>query len=158
MEFTHVLAPSAHRAGPRRHGACRSGRLPHGNTYMALRDELGTVFRDEDFAALFPTRGRPAETPWRLALVTVFQFIEGLSDRRAADAVRGRIDWKYALSLGLDDSGFDTSVLCEFRARLVDGSAVMPDGSGSSATAGGPRSLGCPPPRRADAPSPGRSA
>ncbi len=61
--------------------------------------------------------------PWRLALVTAFQFAEGLSDRRAADAVRGRIDWKYALGLGLDDPGFDASVLCEFRARLVAGSA-----------------------------------
>jgi transposase len=97
--------------------------FPRGNTYMALRDELGTVFSDQDFAALFPARGRPAETPWRLALVTIFQFIEGLSDRRAADAVRGRIDWKYALGLGLDDPGFDASVLCEFRARLVAGSA-----------------------------------
>ncbi len=67
-----------------------------GNVYMALRDELGTIFRDEEFAALYPSRGRPAEAPWRLALVTVFQFAEGLSDRRAADAVRGRIDWKYA--------------------------------------------------------------
>jgi transposase len=67
---------------------------PRSNTYMAFRDELGTVFTDEDFASLFPSRGRPAETPWRLALVTVFQFGEGLSDRRAADAVRKRIDYK----------------------------------------------------------------
>lgn len=97
--------------------------FPRGNTYIARRDELGAIFRDEDFAALYPGRGRPAEAPWRLALVTVFQFAEGLSDRRAADAVRGRIDWEYALGLGLDDPGFDASVLCEFRARLVAGSA-----------------------------------
>ncbi|QDV34698.1 IS1182 family transposase [Tautonia plasticadhaerens] len=97
--------------------------FPGGNTYIALRDELGTIFRDDDFADPYPSRGRPAESPWRLALVTVFQFAEGLSDRRAADAVRGRIDWKYALGLGLDDPGFDASVLCEFRARLVAGSA-----------------------------------
>ena len=57
--------------------------------------------------------------PWRLALVTVFQFQEGLSDRQAAEAVRGRIDWKYALSLELTDAGFDASVLSEFRSRLV---------------------------------------
>jgi transposase len=94
-----------------------------GNVYMALRDELGTIFRDEEFAALYPSRGRPAEAPWRLALVTVMQFAEGLSDRRAADAVRGRIDWKYALGLTLDDPGFDASVLCEFRRRLLDGPA-----------------------------------
>src|ERR1700709_2843508 len=61
--------------------------------------------------------------PWRLALVTVFQFLEHLSDRQAADAVRGRIDWKYALGLELTDPGFHFSVLAEFRARLVAGKA-----------------------------------
>jgi len=54
---------------------------------------------------------------------TVLQFIEGLSDRGAADAVRGPIDWKYLLCLELDDPGFDHSVLCEFRARLLEGGA-----------------------------------
>jgi transposase len=97
--------------------------FPGANTYLALRDALGTVFADGDFAALYPTRGRPAEAPWRLALVTVFQFVEDLSDRQAADAVRARIDWKYALALDLTDPGFDSSVLCEFRARLLAGSA-----------------------------------
>ena len=62
-------------------------------------------------------------TPWRLALVTVFQFLEHLSDRQAADAVRARIDWKYALGLELTDPGFHFSVLGEFRARLVAGGA-----------------------------------
>jgi transposase len=90
--------------------------FPGDNTYLALRDELGTLFAD-DFAALYPTRGRPAEAPWRLAPVTVFQFVENLSDRQAADAVRARIDWKYALGLELTDPGFDSSVLCEFRCR-----------------------------------------
>jgi transposase len=89
---------------------------PESNLYMLLRDELGALVEDQDFAPLFPTHGQPAEAPWRLALVTIFQFIEGLSDRAAADAVRSRIDWKYALSLELTDPGFDSSVLCEFRA------------------------------------------
>jgi transposase len=88
--------------------------FPRGNIYLMLRDEIGTLADDEDFAALFPIHGQPAEVPWRLALVTIFQFIEKLSDRAAADAVRSRIDWKYALSLELTDSGFDSSVLCEF--------------------------------------------
>src|SRR5262249_31095602 len=79
----------------------------------------GTLFTDAQFADLFPTRGQPAETPWRLALVTVLQFVENLSDRQAADAVRSRIDWKYLLGLELTDPGFDATVLCEFRARLV---------------------------------------
>lgn len=95
--------------------------FPRGNRYMKIRDEFGVFYTDQDFAALFPTRGQPAETPWRLALVLVFQFAEGLSDEQAAEAVRARIDWKYALSLELTDSGFDASVLSEFRSRLVQG-------------------------------------
>jgi transposase len=94
-----------------------------GNRYMLMRDTLGGFYQDLDFAHLFAVRGRPGETPWRLALVLVFQFAEGLSDEQAAEAVRSRIDWKYALSLELDDSGFDASVLSEFRTRLVEGNA-----------------------------------
>lgn len=97
--------------------------FPKGNLQMRMRDEFSAFFADEQFADLFPKSGQPAETPWRLALVTVMQFAEGLSDRQAADAVRGRIDWKYALSLDLEDPGFDGSVLCEFRARLLAGGA-----------------------------------
>ena len=97
--------------------------FPHGNPYLKLRDELGTVFHDCDFADLYPCRGQPAFAPWRLALITVLQFREDLSDRAAAEAVRGRIDWKYLLGLELTDSGFDASVLCEFRSRLLDGGA-----------------------------------
>jgi transposase len=95
--------------------------FPKGNPYLRLRDELGHVFRDGDFAELYPRRGQPALPPWKLALVTVMQFAEDLSDRRAADAVRGRIDWKYALGLELDDPGFNFSVLSEFRGRLAAG-------------------------------------
>jgi transposase len=97
--------------------------FPKGNVYMQLRDVLGAIYDDASFRPLFAARGRPAESPWRLALVTVMQFAEGLSDRQAAEAVRARIDWKYALGLELTDSGFDFSVLSEFRARLVDGCA-----------------------------------
>src|SRR5215469_6125054 len=86
---------------------------------MQMRDELGTSYEDTDFADLFPSRGQPAEAPWRLALVTLMQYGEGLTDRQAADAVRTRIDWKYVLSLELTDSGFDFSVLSEFRGRLL---------------------------------------
>src|SRR5438045_7028338 len=92
---------------------------PKGTIYLQLRDTLGTIYEDEQFADLFPQRGQPAETPWRLALVSVLQFREGLSDRQAADAVRGRLDWKYLLGLEVDDPGFDASVLVEFRQRLL---------------------------------------
>jgi transposase len=91
---------------------------------IQLRDELGTIYHDEDFRHLFPRRGRPAEAPWRLALVTVLQAAEHLTDRQAADMVRSRIDWKYALSLPLDDPGFDFSVLSAFRARLLSADLI----------------------------------
>lgn len=86
---------------------------------MKLRDEIGTLYEDADFKALFPTHGQPGIAPWRLALITVLQFSEHLTDRQAADAVRGRLDWKYALGLELSDPGFDFSVLSEFRTRLL---------------------------------------
>ena len=95
-----------------------------GNPYVLLRDRLGAVFADADFADLYPALGQPAYAPWRLALVTLMQFREGLSDRQAAEAVRARIDWKYLLALDLADAGFDFSVLCEFRARLLQHGAT----------------------------------
>src|SRR5712692_3524328 len=97
--------------------------FPNGSTFIKMRDELGVLFQDEMFAALFPKVGQPALAAWRLALVTIMQFAEGLSDRQAANAVRGHLDWKYALSLELTDPGFDFSVLCEYRARLIEGNA-----------------------------------
>jgi transposase len=99
--------------------------FPKGCLAIRIRDALGELFEDTQFAGLFAVRGRPAVSPARLALVLVLQFVEGLSDRQAADAVRGRIDWKYALGLELTDTGFDASVLSEFRARLVDGDAAQ---------------------------------
>ncbi len=97
--------------------------FPKGNRYLRVADELDTLFTDDAFLTLFPTHGQPAHPPWRLALVTILQFAEGLSDRQAAHAVRSRIDWKYALRLELTDPGFDASVLSEFRGRLLAGSA-----------------------------------
>ena len=82
-----------------------------GNPYLLLRDRLGPVFDDAAFADLYPRRGQPGYTPWRLALVTLLQFREGLSDRQAAEAVRARIDWKYLLALELADAGFDYTAL-----------------------------------------------
>jgi transposase len=94
-----------------------------GNPLLSLRDELGAIFADADFADLFPRLGQPGLPPWRLALITLLQFRENLPDRQAAEAVRARIDWKYLLGLELTDPGFDHSVLCEFRSRLLAGSA-----------------------------------
>jgi len=73
------------------HAAC-----PKGTLAMRLRDALGELYQDEQFAALYPVEGQPAYEPWRLAVVTVLQYAENLTDRQAADAVRERIDWKYS--------------------------------------------------------------
>src|SRR3954447_17296117 len=97
--------------------------FPKGTLITRLRDEFDTLYEDEDFRQLYPARGQPGLAPWRLALVTVLQVLEHLSDRQAADAVRARIDWKYALGLELTDPGVHFSALAEFRARLVAGGA-----------------------------------
>src|SRR5689334_6185178 len=88
---------------------------------IRVRDELGAWCEDEAFAGAYGVRGAPGISPAQLAVVTVLQFCEDLTDRQAADAVRGRLDWKYCLGLELDDEGFDFSVLSEFRSRLVAG-------------------------------------
>jgi transposase len=88
---------------------------------VTVRDRLGEWLHDEDFAAVFGIRGRPGWSPSRLALVTVLQRIENLTDRMAAEQVRTRLDWKYLLGLALDDPGFDYSVLPEFREKVADG-------------------------------------
>jgi transposase len=86
---------------------------------VVIRDELGELFADEAFAAAFADRGTPGWSPGRLALVTTLQMVENLTDRQAAEAVRDKISWKYALGLGLTDTGFDFSVLSEFRSRVA---------------------------------------
>lgn len=89
------------------------------NLCLSMAGILGEFLGDQDFSTFFPAKGQPAESPWRLALVTILQYLEGLTDRQTADAVRGRIDWKYLLGLELTDVGFDHTVLSEFRARLI---------------------------------------
>ena len=115
------LSPSVIQPVPDQTVLVARAAFPKGNLYLSMRDELGTLFDDRDFAELFSRLGFPAVTPWRLALITIMQFLENLSDRQTAEAVRSRIDWKYLLGLELTDSGFDHSVLSGFRARLVDG-------------------------------------
>lgn len=99
--------------------------FPSGNNYMTMRDRINEIYPNSHFASLFSLAGRPAEAPGQLALVLVMQQAEGLSDRQAADAVRSRIDWKYALGLPLTDPGFVHGVLGQFRERLIAGSQEM---------------------------------
>jgi transposase len=86
---------------------------------VRVRDELGELFADAQFAGAFGAEGKPGWSPGRLALITVLQRVENLTDRQAAEAVRADLGWKYALGLELDDPGFDASVLSEFRSRVV---------------------------------------
>jgi len=113
------LSPSAVGPVPEETARIARAAFSKGNPYLKLRDELGTLFEDRDFIELFSKRGHPSYAPWRLALITVLQFLENLSDRQASEAVRSRIDWKYLLGLELSDAGFDHSVLSGFRDRLV---------------------------------------
>ena len=96
--------------------------FPKGNIYIEFRDHFGFPFEDEEFEPLYSTDGRKEYSPARLAFVSIVQALEGLSDRQMAEAVRARIDLKYALGLALDDQGFNFSVLSRFRLRLVQGS------------------------------------
>ena len=94
---------------------------PAGTTAMWVRDRLDGLWCDEDFAGWYPRDGRAALSPAQLATVCVLQFLLDLSDRQAAEAVRCRIDFKYALAIELDDPGFHRSVLADFRERLIEG-------------------------------------
>ncbi|HEX9359639.1 MAG TPA: transposase, partial [Streptosporangiaceae bacterium] len=96
----------------------KQGSLP-----IRIRDQLGSWYEDAEFAGAYPVRGKPGISPAQLAMVTVLQFTENLTDRQAADAVRGRVDWKYCLGLELADPGFEFTVLSGFRDRLLAGAA-----------------------------------
>src|ERR671912_1929337 len=118
--YAMALRPQSLPPVPEATVAAVQAAFPKGNLYVALRAEFGTLYHDQLLADLYPPFGRPVEVaPWRLALVVVMQYIEGLTDRQAADAVRRCIDWKYALSLELSDPGFHFTLLHDFRERLL---------------------------------------
>jgi transposase len=116
------LLPAAIPPVPEETARVAHAAFPKGHPYLLMRDQFGALFEDVQFDTLFPFCGQPALAPWRLALMTILQYVEGLSDRQTADAVRRCLDWKYLLGLELTDPGFDASVLSEFRSRLLAGS------------------------------------
>lgn len=100
--------------------------FPKGNLYMRIRDELTSTLEDPTFMHVFGAHTQLAQAPWRLVFVTLFQFAEHFSDRQATDAIRARIDWKYALSLPLTDMGVRHTTLSEFRdGLLTDGAEYL---------------------------------
>jgi len=88
-----------------------------------MRDALGVIYPHDLCADLSPQVGHYSAPPWRLALVTLMPLSENLTDRHAAEAVRGRLDWHYALGLDLTDTRFDFSLLSAWRPRLLVGAA-----------------------------------
>jgi IS5 family transposase len=97
---------------------CRS-LVGEGTVYAFLADHRDELFRDEDFADLFPSgKGRPSIPAVLICCVMVLQALEGLSDRDAIRQLRTRIDWKVACGLALDDEGFDFTNLTYWRTRL----------------------------------------
>jgi transposase len=120
MEYVVSMQPRPWPEVPESTARAAKAAFPRGNLAIRIRDELGQVYADERFASAFAVRGKPAISPGQLMMAVVLQFTENLSDRQAADAVRDRLSWKYALGLELDDPGFDASVLSEFRGRLVE--------------------------------------
>ena len=96
-----------------------------GNLYLTIGDQIGPLFADVDFADLYAADGAPAISPNLLALAVIFQRQEDLADQAMADAVRARIDLKYALHLAVDDAGFDGSLLSDFRGRLLKNAAAL---------------------------------
>ncbi len=118
-----MLSPNYNDEIPEMTAKVAQAAFPKGNIVMKIRDTLGTIFEDKQFVGMYPRLGQPAESPARLALVSILQFMEKLTDREAANAVRSRIDWKYLLGLELTDPGFHYSVLSEFRGRLLENGA-----------------------------------
>jgi transposase len=117
------LKPQPPRAMRPELAAWGANHLDDDDPYKLIGDLLYEDYRDEDFADLYHKEGRPALSPVLVALVLVLQALENLPDRKAADAVKCNLKWKYALHLSLDDHGFDASVLCDFRKRLLIHSA-----------------------------------
>ena len=108
---------------PEETGRIGKGLLGENDPYRLMGDQLFEKWKEEEFADLYSSEGKPGYSPVILALVSVFQFMERLADRQAAQALRMRLDWKYALHLSLENTGFDFSVLSEFRDRLIEGKA-----------------------------------
>jgi transposase len=93
--------------------------LPEDNVYRLTGDEVNEVLHADQFYEMYSVSGRGAVHPVILALVTVFQFLENIPDRVAAEWAVLRIDWKYALHVPLGYMGFHHSTLSNFRNRLV---------------------------------------
>ena len=76
-------------------------------------------FDDADFACMYEEGGRYPISPSLLASITILQYMFKISDRVAVDNTVRRRDWRIALGRNDQWDGFDPSVLCNFRKRLI---------------------------------------
>lgn len=94
--------------------------IEKGSIWWHLRHEVAPLLPDEMFSEMYSLdNGRPAISPSMLAIATIIQMHERLSDRRMEEAARYDVRVKYALGLEVDEWGFDYSALNEFRERLL---------------------------------------
>lgn len=91
---------------------------------MAIDQKFSELFKEVDYAAIYPARGRTGFHPVLLMRATLVQFLEGLTDRQFANALPVRLDWKYFLHMDLGDVGFDASVMSDFRGRITSNDAT----------------------------------
>ena len=89
------------------------------NFYIVTGDQANSLFSGLILVDSNKQVQRPARTLALFYLIMIFQFLETLPDNQAADALRQRVDWKYALHLPLNHSGFQAATFCEFRKWLL---------------------------------------
>ena len=94
--------------------------VPAASVFEFLAERRGSVFPDEAFSDLFPSRtGRPSIPSDVVGSVLVLQVLQDLSDRETVEALRCDIRWKVACGLPLTYQGFDPSTLVYWRRRLA---------------------------------------
>lgn len=92
--------------------------LPADSVCRLLGEKAEEIIDESALAAMYHQTGRGGINPVLLCFVLVLQFLDKLPDRRTAEMVKVRMDWKYALRQELNWPGFDYSSLCNFRKRL----------------------------------------
>jgi transposase len=95
------------------------------NPMLAIGDQSQSLFSDLEIGHGCNSSKTAMRRFFQPALVTIFQYIEALPDRRAAEATRTRIEWKYALRLSLNHPGLDHTCLCEYRRWLLFDAACL---------------------------------
>ena len=99
-----------------------SSLVPADSFYSRLAKWRDVLVDDEDYAPLYKDspRGRPSIPPSMVVLAMLLQYHDDCSDAEAEARMRFDLRWKHALGIGLEDEGFDSTVLCRFRRKLLE--------------------------------------